>query len=406
MITTSIGCAVLSVSSLTQTFAQIAPANCKFLGNIVSSNLPTGFGNLWNQVTPENAGKWGSAEPTQDNMSWTDLDLAYNYAKENNLPFKHHAFVWGQQQPSWIDNLATDAEKREEVEEWIKVYSERYPDTDLVDVVNEPLHAPPSYRGALGGSGVTGWDWVIWSFEKAREYLPDAKLILNDYNILNSASATASYLEIINLLHSRGLIDGIGVQAHFLESTSISLIKSNLDMLAATGLPIYVSEYDVNIANDQQQLEKYQEQFPVIWQHPGVYGVTLWGYRQGEIWRTDAYLVRSNGLERPALKWLKQYFQTQGNNFCDNTATGLQESILQQEIKLYPNPATNGEVTLQLTNELYDEVKVYNMNGRVIESVSIKNQNAIKLKLNAAPGIYIMQFSNSKYTVTKRLVVQ
>jgi endo-1,4-beta-xylanase len=43
-------------------------------------------------------------------------------------------------------------------ENWIRSYGQRYPDTQLIDVVNEPLHDPSRYKGALGGDGTTGWD--------------------------------------------------------------------------------------------------------------------------------------------------------------------------------------------------------------------------------------------------------
>src|SRR5271169_4987813 len=47
--------------------------------------------------------------------------------------------------------------------------------------------------------------------------------------------------------------------------------------------------------------------FPLFWEDPGVQGITLWGYGQGDIWKTDAYLVRTNDSERPALQWLRRY---------------------------------------------------------------------------------------------------
>src|SRR5436190_5931069 len=95
--------------------AQIAEDNCKFLGNIISSSVTADFNNYWNQVTPENSGKWGSVEATKDAMSWDALDVAYSHAKANGFPFKHHNFVWGQQQPSWIAGLSL-AEQKVEVE--------------------------------------------------------------------------------------------------------------------------------------------------------------------------------------------------------------------------------------------------------------------------------------------------
>ena len=153
------------------------------------------------------------------------------------------------------------------------------------------------------------------AFTMARQYLPNAKLLLNDYGIINDNAATMSYLQIINLLKDRGLIDGIGVQGHRfeLESADTNMIKGNLDRLAATGLPIYITEFDLGnlgnsgTPNDAQQLQLYQKVFPVLWRHPGVKGITFWGYLEGQIWQSTSYLVRYTGTARPAFLWMAQY---------------------------------------------------------------------------------------------------
>jgi endo-1,4-beta-xylanase len=297
--------------------AQLAAGKCKFLGNVIGFSVPSSYNDYWNQVTPENAGKWGSVEFRRDRMRWDMLDRAYHHAKDHGLPFRHHTLIWGQQQPGWIDSLPQN-EQRAEVEEWIRLFGERYPQTDFMDVVNEPLHEYPSYADALGGSGDSGWDWVIWCFKKARQYCPDAKLHLNEYRILNSTETTDQYLTIIDTLQSRGLIDGIGLQGHFIEDADTAVMRSNLDRLAETGLPIYVTEYDVNIADDTLQYLKYREQFPVIWEHPGVAGVTLWGYIQGRIWRKDSYLIMKDGSKRQSMKWLSEYVKNTTVQCPDN----------------------------------------------------------------------------------------
>lgn len=288
--------------------AQLAAGQEKFLGNIISRSIPDDFTKYWNQVTPENAGKWGVVEAQRDQMNWEGLKLAYEFAKKNKLPFKQHTFIWDQQKPRWMDSLNA-SEQLEEVEEWMQAYAQNFPETDMIDVVNEPLHAAPTFKDALGGKGTTGWDWVLWAFRKARVYFPKSKLILNDYHILSSDSATQVYLGIIQLLKTEKLIDGIGLQGHFMEKTEISTIQGNLDKLHATGLPIYISEFDVHIANDQEQATKFEALFETLWEHPGVSGITLWGYQQGRIWRKDAYLVKSDGTQRPALVWLEGYLK-------------------------------------------------------------------------------------------------
>jgi len=206
--------------------APIAAGNAKFLGSAYAKAQAKDFTIYWNKVTPENAGKWGEVEKRRDRMDWRGLDEAYRIAKDNHLPFQMHVMVWGNQQPEWIEKLPV-AEQREEIEEWFAAVAERYPDLDYVEVVNEPLNDPPNkddkgggnYIEALGGSGATGWDWIVESYRLARKHFPNSKLLINDYNITNKPEATKRYREIIDLLRKENLLDGIGVQGHAFATT-------------------------------------------------------------------------------------------------------------------------------------------------------------------------------------------
>ncbi len=389
-----------------QVDAQIAAGKCKFLGNIIRSyaEVPENFNLYWNKVTPENAGKWGSVEGTRNSMQWANLDRAYNHAKNSGFPFKQHTLVWGSQQPGWIggDSQAT---QRAEVEEWIRLFGERYPATDFIDVVNEPLHAPPVYSAALGGAGKTGWDWVVWSFKKAREYCPSAKLHINDYGIIGSNSATTQYLEIIEILLDSNLIDGIGVQGHGLEGADTANLRANLDRLAATGLPIYITEYDVDNSNDQQQYQTYFKQFPLFWEHPSVAGVTLWGYIQNQIWRTSAYLVRSDGSERPALPWLRSYVMTNFDIPCFPTAVEGTSTVPYMDARLYPNPVSGGMLTIQ-PEEGITRARLLDINGRLIRDIPLKGEPRLSIQLDVPAGIYLMQFQKESAIIVEKLIVQ
>ena len=300
--------------------AQLAGGADKFLGNIwYGANEPANFSSLWNQVTPENDTKWEYCEPSRGNWNFSTALAQYNYCKSRGIPFKFHTLVWQQQYPaSWLEALYPYSLKKDATEEWIKKAGETFPNADYVDVVNEATHINPygqdvfpGYFYDLGGFGTTGWDYVVWSFQKARQYFPNSKLLINDYGILTQYTNIDRYMNIISILKSKGLIDGIGCQAHFLENCSASYVKGLLDKLATLGLPIYISEFDLNIADDTEQKNKMVELFPVFWQHPAVKGVTFWGYLQGYIWQPNAILIRADGTERPALTWLKNYMNSQ-----------------------------------------------------------------------------------------------
>jgi endo-1,4-beta-xylanase len=316
----------------------IAAGKSKFFGSEWDFTQEVNFSNYWNQVTPGNAGKWGTVEGTRGSWDWSVLDSTYNYAKRNKFLFKDHNLIWGQQQPSWISSLDS-ATQRQEIEKWFSALATHYSDSiPMIDVVNEPIHTPPdgsgpstapnaNYIKALGGTGKTGWDWVITSFRLARKYFPKSKLILNEYSVINNPTTTQTYIKIINLLKADTLIDGIGEQAHAFTTygTATSTLKSNLDALAATGIPLYITEMDVDGPNDLIQLQEFQRLFPIFWADTAVRGVTLWGFQYG-VWRNaqGAYLIDESGRVRPALKWLRAYVN---NNLVLTKSITITDSI-------------------------------------------------------------------------------
>jgi endo-1,4-beta-xylanase len=300
--------------SISNSFAQMAVGKPKFLGNVVASSVPSNYDTYWNQITPENSTKWGSVEGTRNTMNWTQADLAYNHAKTKGYQFKFHTLVWGSQYPSWITSLnATD--QKNEIIQYMQLAAARYPNIDIIDVVNEPIKTPCPFKGALGGDGATGWDWVIESFRLARIYFPNAKLCINEYGTENDVAARNTYKTIINLLKTRGYIDGIGVQAHQfnVDNMSAAQMTTALNDYASTGVDVYISELDITGGgNETTQKAKYQELFPVMYEHASVKGVTLWGYVEGSTWKANTGILNSNGTERQAMVWLKSYMANFG----------------------------------------------------------------------------------------------
>jgi GH35 family endo-1,4-beta-xylanase len=298
---------ILAVASIA-TNAQMAAGSPKFLGNITTNGaIRADYLQYWNQITGENECKWGSVEGVRDQYNWTGCDRIYNYAKQKGIPTKFHTLVWGSQYPSWLMSLST-ADQLAEITEWFDEAKKRYPDLDMIDVVNEavPGHAPAPFKAALGGDGATGYDWIITSFRMARERWPKALLIYNDYNALTWQRA--QFIDLLNKVKGSGYIDAAGLQSHGLENFTGAQIKTYLEEIRTkVGLPIMISEYDLAFADDNAQKNKLAEQFPIFWEADYVGGVTMWGYVVGSTWVANTGLIRANNTERPSMTWLKSY---------------------------------------------------------------------------------------------------
>ncbi|WP_296046640.1 endo-1,4-beta-xylanase [uncultured Alteromonas sp.] len=319
----------------------LADGKSKFLGSVCCGAQRPNFEAYWNQVTAENAGKWGSVEAVRDQYNWTGLDEAYNLAKDNGFVYKHHVLVWGSQQPGWIDTL-TPAEQLDEILEWYQAVNQRYPAIDFIEVVNEFDNAPPDGSNgrpdyvdglrlydpavtaevegfflARGDDAVTAaqkaedYDWIVNAFQMARDIFPaSTQLMFNEYSVINSDARTDKVIDLANLLQSKGLIDAIGFQGHaFSTGGPLETMVNNIDRMdSQTGLDIYLTELDIDGADELTQLLEYQRLFPAFWTHPAVEGITMWGYLPGH-WREEqgAILAYETGVEKSALKWLKGY---------------------------------------------------------------------------------------------------
>lgn len=468
----------------------------KFLGCVYGPASVRDFTGYWNQLTAENAGKWGSVEGTRDVMNWGGLDEAYQLAVDSGMPYRHHVMIWGNQQPGWMSDLST-AEQLEEIEEWMDTVAARYPDIWQVEVVNEPLHDPPDdpedggYIEALGGAGASGWDWIINSFRIARESFGDSvSLLLNDYNIMNSMSNATEYLEIVDLLVAEDtLLDAIGFQAHgFSHNTSNATITQIMDSLASRGLPLYITELDIDGNTDRQHVNGYMRLFPLFWEHPAVEGITLWGFRPG-MWRTNegAFLIDAENNERPAMTWLRAYLNgefvpnegvtvstesgestistmagtlqmvatftpdtatlTTADWSVDNsdiatisedglltavangtvtvtarsleyqsdvegtmviTITGQEnqvESIAEAGVTLFPNPATDGMITLKGVENMLN-MTILDLSGKPVANYDLHGSPQISVHLDVPAGMYIVRLTDATKTYFTKLVVK
>jgi len=407
----------------------LATGKAKYLGCAYSDAQAPNFSTYWNSVTPENGGKWGSVESTRGTYNWADLDKAYAQAKPatgTQTIFRMHTLIWGAQQPAWLKGLS-DADQLAAINAWFAAVAARYPKIDFIDVVNEPINTPPTglvtigsptnptgspdptggaYINALGGAANNAW--IVKSFQLARQYFPTAKLMINEYSVENSATRAATYAAIIAQLKALNLIDGIGIQGHAFSTAgqTAATITGNLATLAATGVPLYVTEYDSDGLTDAAQLAEYQRVFPLFWENSSVKGVTMWGYRPGH-WRTaqGAYLVNADNTERAALTWLRTYIQT---TMLGTKAT----SAATAGIFCYPNPAQGGRVALSLPASLSNQpldIALLNSLGQTVLhrtlAASASATRALELP-GVARGLYTVRLQTSAGTFSQRLTVE
>ena len=225
----------------------------KFFGNIdTQGQIRSDFKTYWDQFSPENAGKWGSVQPSSGTFNWSSLDAMYKYCTDNNILFKQHNFTWGAQQPSWV----TSSNAMTAVPAWISAFCTRYPKVALIDVVNEPLHNQAGYTGGIGGAGTSGYDWIVQMFKWARASCPGAILIVNDYNTIEYSSENGRIQTLVNaVLKAGGPIDAVGNQGHDVGKVSASTVLTYTNnIITGTGLPVYITEMDVGEADDNTQL--------------------------------------------------------------------------------------------------------------------------------------------------------
>jgi GH35 family endo-1,4-beta-xylanase len=415
---------IITVGTNAVKAAGMSAGKGKYIANIISGNVRSDFNKYWNGVTAENSCKWGSVESTRDNMRWSGADLAYNHAKNNNLSFRYHAIAWGSQYPKWIETLSP-ADFQAEMEEYMAAIAARFPYIDQIDVLNENMHlntwnkqehaaGSPYFRAGMGGPGVTGYDWAIWLFEKARHYFPNTKLMINDFELETNGAGLNEILALVKVLRDRGLIDGFGTQAHYfnLDGIAASTLQNALNNMAKSGVPVYVTELDMKgkTVSEAGQLASYKTAFPVYWNHPAVAGITLWGYVEGATWATGTGILNSNGTERSTMTWLKDFvdgFPTVGYPFgVDTTTTNIGEIEKLQSLSVYPNPVVAGKITVEShSQELVKSVQIIDLQGRILKTVST---NSIKSEITIGEqlkGMYYLRMETENSVETRKIIV-
>lgn len=159
------------------------------------------------------------------------------------------------------------------------------------DVNNENLH------GQWFQNRLHDRDYDLELFRMMYAADPVPKLFLNDYNVVAQGAGTSAYLaQALRFKNAPGVhLAGIGVQTHFMhdQEPNPTLIKAHLDKLATVGVPIWVTELDVNTADQQLRADWYEKALRAVYGHPAVEGIIFWGW-QGDEPATQIWAAGNN----------------------------------------------------------------------------------------------------------------
>jgi GH35 family endo-1,4-beta-xylanase len=280
---------------------------------------------LANSSVHEDALKWYSTEPIRGQVSYAEADRILAWSDHNYpLPMRGHNLFWEVERWSqkWLQQLSND-DLRQAVQQRATEICTRYRGRITeYDVLNEMLHGN-FFRSRLGDRIVD--DMFIWCAKAD----PQARLYLNEYDILNGKLVDA-YAEQIRLLLARGIpVGGIGIQAHIRENISVAQMQSSIDTLAQLGLPIKITEVSVLADTEERKSQILTDLYRVAFANPAVKGITLWGFWEGAAWEPKTALYDRQFKPLPSAiayrKLLLEHWRTNKNGKTGNVGdlTGI-----------------------------------------------------------------------------------
>jgi endo-1,4-beta-xylanase len=324
----------------------------------------------FNQVVPENDLKWQLIHPREgaDGYNFGPADAFVNFGLSNRMAIAGHTLVWHGQTPNWVfqgtnpppgvanapaataNAAGTNAPGRgrfgggfarggysgprasreellQRMRDHIHTVVGRYKGKIQVwDVVNEALSDGGTniLRNSLWLE-IIGPDFLANAFQYAHEADPDAILRYNDYGLENPAKR-GKLIKLIKSLQAQKVpVMAIGSQAHLNVSTSFEAMDQALTGIETLGLPIHITELDVNSAQggqrntgadisanaattqgglvseaDQKLADAYAGLFRAFLKHEkSVKWVTFWGLNDALSWRANGKPLLFDGNNQP-----------------------------------------------------------------------------------------------------------
>ena len=218
-------------------------------------------------VVPENELKWQALRPSPDQFDFARMDRIAEWARANDKVLRAHTLLWHRPQwfPEWLNTYdfgATPVREAERlVTEHIRTVTQRYRgQIKSWDVINEAIDhdarkpIETSLSRAMGSPEAV----IDLAFHAARENLPDAQLVYNDYMSWEPAHAghVADVLKLLEGMKKRGTpCDALGIQSHIemfeLDPATGAGVYDEagwrrfLDEVTGMGYRLVITEFDV-----------------------------------------------------------------------------------------------------------------------------------------------------------------
>ncbi|NOZ24206.1 MAG: endo-1,4-beta-xylanase [Planctomycetes bacterium] len=296
---------------------------------------------LFNCMTTETALKWRALEPRKGQLNWKAADRMIDWAETAGIVAKGHPLVWGNGPkgsgvPRWM--LSKPSRKiGRYLHKRVKKVVERYAGRlRYWDVINEPCHAT-WFEEQLGP------DYMKNVLDYVREVDPEAKLLINEYNIIGFDREMEQLVDLIKDLQEQGApLDGVGLQAHpgsrWLRADEITRA---CDRIGELGLEAHITELTVPLENqpikgrpeggvwdEEAQAEYFEMFFRTAFAHPSVKAITVWGLWDGMIWQSNGGLVRKDFSLRPVFEVLDNLINREWRTACTIETDARGECVL------------------------------------------------------------------------------
>jgi endo-1,4-beta-xylanase len=297
-------------TSLSDSTAYLTVANPAAGSN--AANYQKYFGQNFNTLVPSNGGKWSYNEPTQNNIQMGYVDALASYAASHNLDMRQHNLIWGNQQPTWVNTLLTNAQSSNpttaaaaktalinaianRITYYVGGTAKRANQYIEMDILNEALRTGP-YWQILGNSGVAAiYNQAATAAAAAGN--PGLRLYTNEYNVLAfstnpSTSASDPYanwyrqnVEDLRAAVVGPTVSGIGIQYYAdssLSNHSASRIMSVMQNMAITRVPVSLTEFNINSAATSADASQIlNETLRMMYGSPDATTFGLWGFWAG-----------------------------------------------------------------------------------------------------------------------------